>query len=72
MDQGVVNTPIGICNVEPGYCQKAFTSLDDVWQLHLMLCDSGDGGEKSFLQVRIEILVGTLAISTSGFLRATC
>ena len=62
LNQRVVNAPISIGDVEPGNCQRTFTPLsfiDDGCQLHLMLCDSGDGGEKSFLRVRVEVLVGT-------------
>ena len=62
LNQGVMNAPVGIGDVKPGNCQRTFTPLsclDYGCQLHLMLCDTRDGGQKSLLQVRVKVLVGT-------------
>ena len=56
LDQGMVNTPVGIGDVEPGYCQRAFapfSCLDDGCQLSLVLRDSRDGRQECLLQIGV-------------------
>ena len=62
LDEGVVDTPIDIGNVQPSYSQGSLamsSQLNDSSKLCLMLCYSRVCRQKCFLKVRIEIVIST-------------